>query len=76
MRQGFANPKIRNYDIFIKCVKSIKRWPSQNALILPSLPEKCSFVFCSPTNRQYKLNINGVIYLHSDYAKIKKEIKG
>lgn len=63
---------MKNQKLFMECVSKIKRWPSLRSSYFPSLPRGCNFVVCAPTNGQYKLDINGEVFLHSDHVKAKK----
>lgn len=66
--------KESDHDVFLECVRIIKRWPSMNAQCFPVLPKHCNFVICAPYDGQYKLNVIDTLYFHKEYVKAKKAI--
>lgn len=61
-------------DLFIECVKSIKRYPRMGSLSFPTLPRGCYFVIAPPYTGQYQIDVDGVMFDYKHYLYIKKAL--
>jgi hypothetical protein len=66
------NHEANNKELFLHCVSKIKRWPRLSSTRFPIFPKGCGFVITGNSGGKYKLDVEGVVYTHSDYTKAKK----